>query len=174
MENIAKLLKEEIIKLVSEENINTVKLNEYLRAYENFERLKRFETSSVEEATLFPMSDNHQMSFGAVPRGYNNVRPYDNLGSMLDIFKEIAYDFNKPNRTEIDEYIYWSRWLDEIEDFIGYDNLKDNVSGLKSKLYERAIELMSIKLDDNIAKEKAEKIKTSDTMNISEVRENIF
>lgn len=166
-ESITQLLRDEIAKISMENPLNTVKLNEYIRTYE---RLTSFEAASVEFAHQLQQQDllgSGNMHIPQLMPQYNNVRPYDNLGSMMDIFKEIAYDLGKPKRHEIDEYMYWISFIKDLEkDIKNYkmtDRLKElwnnEIYNFRYKLYERIFGLMKEKFEDNIKKSLEEKEK---------------
>lgn len=166
-ENITQLLRDEIVKISCKEPLNTVLLNEYIRMWE---RLTAFEAASVDFAHQLHQQDllgSGNMHIPQLMPRYDNVRPYDNLGSMMDIFKEIAYDLGKPKRHEIDEYMYWIRFIKDLEEDIkNYkmsDRLKElwdsEIANLRYKLYERTIGLMKEKFEDNIKKSLEEKEK---------------
>lgn len=166
-ESITQLLRDEIVKISCKEPLNTALLNEYIRMWE---RLTSFEAASVDFAHQLHQQDllgSGNMHIPQLMPQYNNVRPYDNLGSIMDIFKELAYDLGKPKRHEIDEYMYWIRFIKDLEEDIkNYkmsDRLKElwdsEIANLRYKLYERTIELMKKKFEDNIQKSLEEKEK---------------
>jgi intein/homing endonuclease len=156
-ESITQLLREEITKISNEEPLNTVKLNEYIRTWE---RLTSFERMSVMEVTQPYENMPLNMPLPQMPI-YNNVRPYDNLGSIMDIFKELAYDLKMPKRHEIDEYMYWIRFIKDLEEDIKNYKMTDRLKELwdneiynfRYKLYERIFGLMKEKFEENIRKD---------------------
>ena len=90
--DILNWLKDEIKNLASEENQNFGKLREYMYLYE---RIKAFETTSVEQV----MSDIGHYDNIARPIPVPRV---NDIGNMLDIFKELSYNFNRPRINEIE------------------------------------------------------------------------
>jgi hypothetical protein len=157
------LLKEEIKKLASEENINVNKLNEYTRIYE---RLKAFDVTTVQQINtdhelyrfepqmVRPMV-GHAPRMGTVPIG-------NELGGIFDILREVANMTNKPkSRNEIDEFIYWTKFLKDlkkdIKDCPMTDRLSEiwdrEINNLIYKLRRRVFTIMTRKLDESIKKE---------------------
>lgn len=158
---VVNLLKEEIKRLASEENINVPKLNEYVRIYE---KLRAFDTTTVDQVEV--AAGNYMFDTTRIPTMQAMPRiPGDNeIGNMLDIFKEIVYDINKPKgRHEIDEYIYWLGFIENIKKNIKKYPITDQlnewnreVDNLTYKLYERTMGLMKKQLNENIEKETKE------------------
>lgn len=157
------LLKEEIRKLASEENININKLNEYMYIYE---RLKLYQVTSVQEIE----NDRQNMAyqFGAdgimtpaprIGRPMVGVGPRDNLGGILDIFKETIHMQNKPHKKdEISDYIFWFRFLKDIREDIrefcysdDREKMIEDLDKLVTDICIRTVQLMRKKLEDNIA-----------------------
>lgn len=147
------LLKEEIKKLASEENINVSKLNEHIHIYE---RLKMYQVTSVQEMEMSQRRYDFVGSTNMIA-----AQPRDNLGGMLDIFKDAVHMQmqNMPHkRNEIDEYIFWARFLKDVrEDITGYwgwerdkDQIIEDVDKLMEDVCVRTIQLMRKKLKDNI------------------------
>lgn len=144
MEGVTGLLKEEIKKIVSEENINICKLHEYTQIYE---RLKSLEVTSVQEL------ENNRMVYG-----YNNVMSMrtapiipDNLGNIMDIFKEAILTMNNSKKDEISGYIFWVRFLKDIRKDIDKKEIVDDLDKLVNDVCNRAIYLMRNRLEDDIA-----------------------
>lgn len=158
------LLKEEIQKLVLEDNINVPKLIEYTRIYE---RLRAMDVTTVQQVGLrhegfgnepyFPVPMNVGVGVN-YPLGIGNE-----LGGIFDMIKEVLYETNKTKgRSEIDEYIWWLDFLNNndnnVKNYLMTETLGElwekEIDYLKYKLYERTVGLMKRKLDENIEKEK--------------------
>ncbi len=171
---VVDLLKEKIKKLATEENINVPMLNEYIRIYE---RLRAFDTTTVAQAGIAVGNQNYMFDPMGVPT--MQARPRDNeIGNMLDVFKEIVYDMNKPKgRNEIDDYMFWVRFLKDVrEDITGcwdWENNKDEIieelDKLMAEVSIRTMHLMKKQLLENVEKETKEmkkeirnKLKTED------------
>lgn len=152
MDKITDLMKEEIKKIVNEENIDVNKLNEYTRIYE---RLKMFQVTSVQEMGM--MQNRYEFIGNTAPM--IGVGPRDNLGGILDIFKEAIHMQNKPHKKdEISDYIFWARFLKDIREDIrefcysdDRDKIIEDLDKLVADVCVRVIELMRKKLEDNIA-----------------------
>lgn len=153
---IVDLLKEEIKKLASEENINVSKLNEYTRIYE---RLKMFQVTSVQELRLGGDISNNSRNY-VFEGGFGSVmQPRDNLSGLMDIFKEAVLMQKPSKRNEIDEYIFWVGFLRDVrEDIHEYwcwdvdkDEVLDDLDSLVRDISMRTIELMRKRLEDNIS-----------------------
>lgn len=158
---VVNLLKEEIKRIASEENINVPKLNEYTRIYE---RLRAFDTTTVAQVGVAVGNQNYMFDTPGIPMMQG--RPRDNeIGNMLDIFKEIVYDMNKPKgRHEIDDYMFWVRFLKDVrEDITGcwdWENNKDEIieelDKLMAEVSIRTMHLMKKQLLENVEKETKE------------------
>jgi hypothetical protein len=173
-------LKEEIKKLAAEENINVAKLNEYIRVYE---RLRAFEITTVQQAEAAIIDDSRRQYYfndpvgvnvGAIPRmGVGTVPPIVNeLGGVFDMIREAVHDVNKPKgRPEIDDYIYWLKFLKDFKNSINKFDLTDRLSqtwdkeidNLVYKIHQRIFTLMKRKLDESIEKDIQEDMKKNNT-----------
>lgn len=158
-ESITQLLREEIVRISNTEPLNTMKLSEYIRMLERLTSFERMSVEQVHQQEL--MTDNISIPQMPVYTG----RPYDNIGSMMDVFKELAHDLKMPKRHEIDEYMYWIRFIKDLEEDIkNYkmtDRLDNEIDNFRYKLYERIIELMKEKFEENIKKDLENKEKES-------------
>lgn len=150
-ESITQLLREEIVRISNTEPLNTMKLSEYIRMLERLTSFERMSVEQVHQQEL--MTDNISIPQMPVYTG----QPYDNIGSMMDVFKELAHDLKMPKRHEIDEYMYWIRFIKDLEEDIkNYkmtDRLDNEIDNFRYKLYERIIELMKEKFEENIKKD---------------------
>ncbi|MGA3169253.1 MAG: hypothetical protein ABSF14_24405 [Terriglobia bacterium] len=157
---ILKMLKEEIKKMASEENINLVKLNEYTRIYE---RIKAYDALTVDQAISAIGGQNYMCEPQiAIPR-MGVVAPRDaEIGNLFDMIKEVACEVNnKPKRSEIDEYIWWIGFIKNLKkDLKSYpmtDKLEElwdkEINNLSYNLYRRIFTLMKRQLDKDIEKE---------------------
>lgn len=165
---LVNMLKEEIKKIASEENINVNKLNEYTHIYE---RLKLHEVTSVQELENNIQGNRQGMAYQFSGSNVITPVPYigrpmmggprDDLGGLVDIFKEAVHMQKNSTykRDEIGDYVFWIRFLKDVrEDITEYwecENDKDKVLEDMDKLVIdvsiRTIELMRKKLENNIA-----------------------
>lgn len=154
-EGIVYLLKEEIKRIASEEVINVSKLHEYTQIYE---RLKAYEVTSVQEVGE---TGNDRMTYEfrhgtMMSAPMPIVRPTDNLGGLMDIFKE-AVLMQKPKVDEIFDYMSWVHFLNGIKDDImglecaDEDEILENIDKLMIDITKRIVELMRKRLEGNIA-----------------------
>ncbi len=164
------MLKEEIKKIVSEDNINISKLNEYTHMYE---RLKLYEVTSVQELENNIQENRQDMAyqFGGsnvitsvphMPRGSRMggpvMGPRNDLGGILDIFKEAIHAQN-PKIDEISNYMSWIHFLNITKgDLMGleYDTIEEkkmfeNIDKLVLDIIKKIVEMMRKRLEDNIA-----------------------
>lgn len=151
---LVNLLKEEIKRIASEENINVQKLNEYTRIYE---RLRAFDVTTVHQVGANQFGNDFNEQYYPVPRMNVGVVPpiANEIGGIFDMLKEVMYDVNKAKgRSEIDEYIWWIKFLKEIN-VDAYLSNKE-VDGIIHTLQTRVIELMKKKLTENIENETKE------------------
>jgi hypothetical protein len=157
---ILSLLKEEIKRLASEENINISRLNEYTRIYD---RLRAFDATTVYQAGNI-IGDQSYMYEPQIAIPRMGVAPPrgDEISNLFDMIKEVVVDVNnKPKRSEIDEYLYWIGFIKNLKrDIKSYpmtDKLEelwdDEINNLSYKLYQRTFTLMKRQLDNSIEKE---------------------
>lgn len=146
MEEMIKLLKCEIKRIASEENINVNKLNAYTQIYE---RLKLFEVTSVQDMVynMNMAGYDHPVRVGYAPRLPND------LENIMDILKEVILTMNKSKRDDISEYIFWVRFLKDMKEDIDSERLQitEDLDNLITNVFIRTTHLMKKKLDDDIA-----------------------
>lgn len=140
------LLKYEIKRIASEENINVNKLNAYTQIYD---RLKSFEVTSVQEIgyNINMVGYEHPVGMGYAP-----ILPNDSE-NIIDIFKEVILTANNSKKDEISEYIFWVRFLKDIKENIDSERLQitEDLDDLMTGVCIRTMRLMRKKLEDNIA-----------------------
>lgn len=156
------LLKEEIKKIASEENINVSKLNEYTHIYE---RLKLHEVTSVQELEGNMQSMSYHFVGSDImtpaphmPRGSRMggpvMGPRNDLNGILDIFKE-AVHAQKPKVDEISSYMSWIYFLNGTkDDLMGLecdtDEILENIDKLVLDITKKTVEMMRKRFEDNI------------------------
>lgn len=165
---IVNLLKEEIRRIASEENINVVKLNEYTRIYE---RLKAYNTTTVGQVGDIITGQNYYEPQFAVPR--MGVAPQVNaeISNLFDMIKEAVVDINNKPKSEIDKCMHWIGFIKNLKkDIKSYpmtDKLEElwdsEINKLSYKLYERTFTLMKRQLDENIEKDIQKDMKKNET-----------
>lgn len=166
MKDIINSLKEEIKKVSSEENINTVKLNDLTRIYE---RLKAYNVISVNDANIgVNIRDTVNENLPHMPMLIEQAVPRNETNVMWDTLKEYLHEYfkmvkdnklvnNKFPRVDediyyIETYIKWIKFLKEqcnIRQFLD-DEIVEKNDILIVDLSSVLIDLMRNKLDENL------------------------